>query len=78
MTASERIKTPRMDLPVKPGSKAKKRAKRLQRTFTKVRLAQVQAANATGMCPTQMTVKSNCPIAIATLGDWLKNLTPVF
>ena len=24
------------------------------------------------MCPTQMTVKSNCPIAIATLGDWLK------
>jgi len=41
MTASERIKTPRMDLPVKPGSKAKKRAKRLQRTFTKVRLAQV-------------------------------------
>jgi len=26
----------------------------------------------------QMTVVSNCTIAIATLSDWLKNLTPVF
>ena len=25
------------------------------------------------MWPTQMTVESDCTIAIATLGDWLKN-----
>lgn len=41
MTASASIKTPTMDLPLKPRSKAKKRAKHLQRIFTKVTLAQV-------------------------------------
>lgn len=41
MTASANIKTPSMDLPLKPGPKAKKRAKQLQRKFTKVTLAQV-------------------------------------
>ncbi|XP_068728240.1 DNA-directed RNA polymerase I subunit RPA1-like [Montipora capricornis] len=41
MTASASIKTPTMDLPLKPRSKAKKRAKQLQRIFTKVTLAQV-------------------------------------
>ena len=42
MTASANIKTPSMDLPLKPGPKAKKRAKQLQRKFTKVTLAQVR------------------------------------
>ncbi|CAH3130589.1 unnamed protein product [Porites lobata] len=41
MTASANIKTPSMDLPLKPGPKARKRAKQLQRKFTKVTLAQV-------------------------------------
>ena len=42
MTASANIKTPSMDLPLKPGPKAKKRAKQLQRKFTKVTVAQVR------------------------------------
>lgn len=42
MTASANIKTPSMDLPLKPGPKAKKRAKQLQRKFTKVTVAQVK------------------------------------
>lgn len=41
MTASANIKTPSMDLPVKPGKKSRKHAKKLQRKFTKVTLAQV-------------------------------------
>ena len=41
MTASANIKTPSMDLPLKPGPKARKRAKQLQKKFTKVTLAQV-------------------------------------
>lgn len=41
MTASANIKTPSMDLPVKPGKKSRKHAKQLQRKFTKVTLAQV-------------------------------------
>ena len=41
MTASANIKTPSMDLPVKPGKKSSKHAKKLQRKFTKVTLAQV-------------------------------------
>lgn len=41
MTASANIKTPSMDLPVKTEKKSKKRAKQLQRKFTKVTLAQV-------------------------------------
>lgn len=41
MTASANIKTPSMDLPVKPGKKSRKRAKQLQRKFTRVTLAQV-------------------------------------
>jgi len=41
MTASANIKTPSMDLPVKPGKKSRKHAKHLQRKFTKVTLAQV-------------------------------------
>jgi len=41
LTASANIKTPSMDLPVKPGKKSRKHAKQLQRKFTKVTLAQV-------------------------------------
>ena len=41
MTASANIKTPSMDLPVKPGKKSRKHAKQLQRKFTRVTLAQV-------------------------------------
>ena len=42
MTASAKIKTPSMDLPLKTGPKARKRAKQLQRKFTRVTLAQVR------------------------------------
>ena len=45
MTASANIKTPSMDLPVKPGKKSRKHAKQLQRKFTKVTLAQVSHNN---------------------------------
>ena len=41
MTASANIKTPSMDLPLKPGKRSKKHAKQLQKKFTKVTLAQV-------------------------------------
>lgn len=41
MTASPNIKTPSMDLPLKPRKRSQKLAKRLQRKLTKVTLAQV-------------------------------------
>ena len=52
MTASANIKTPSMDLPLKPGPKARKRAKQLQRKFTKVTLAQVMVVSI-GKCVSQ-------------------------
>ena len=42
MTASENIKTPTMDLPLKPRKRSQKLAKQLQRQLTKVTLAQVR------------------------------------
>lgn len=42
MTASANIKTPTMDLPLKPRKRSQKLAKQLQRQLTKVTLAQVR------------------------------------
>ena len=43
MTASPNIKTPTMDIPLKPGKKALKKAKELQKKFTKVHLSHVNS-----------------------------------
>ena len=63
MTASANIKTPSMDLPLKPGPKARKRAKQLQRKFTKVTLAQVMVIS---MIHWNVSV-SQCPLILACI-----------